>query len=244
MTRLLCSAVMLVGALALADVGKVAQLDGSATRKGKDGTSEELHKDVAIQLGDTIEVGKGFLKIELTDGSVLALSDKSKLVINEAEFEGQERKGFSALLSAGSLWTKVKKAIGGAKYEVQTERAVAGVRGTIFRVDADALVKANKGKGQARKASIVRVVEGAVNVRPSAEVAKASKAQIKKPAAPKGPRVQVAGPQEVSEEKWEEIFVDLQKNQQIIVGVDLWEQAEIDTASKNDAFSKWLDKNQ
>ena len=83
----------------------------------------------------------------------------------------------------------MKKAIGGAKYEVQTERAVAGVRGTIFRVDADALVKANKGKGQARKASIVRVVEGAVNVRPSAEVAKASKAQIKKPAAPKGPRV-------------------------------------------------------
>lgn len=245
MNRPLWVAMVLVASAAFADVGKIAQLDGAATRKAKDGTVEELKKASPIELGDTLEVTKGFLKLELTDGSIIALGDKARLVINEADFEGQERKGFSALLQAGSLWTKVKKAVGGAKYEVQTERAVAGVRGTIFRIDADTLVKASKGKsgGQGRKASIVRVVEGTVNVRPSAEVAKASKGALKKPA-PKGPRVQVAGPSEVTEEKWEAIFVDLQKNQQIIVGVDLWEQAEIDAAAKNDAFSKWLEKNQ
>ena len=30
----------------------------------------------------------------------------------------------------------------------------------------------------------------------------------------------------------------------VVVGLDLWEQAEIDTASKNDAFAKWIEKNQ
>src|SRR5690606_10056756 len=114
----------------------------------------------------------------------------------EAEFEGQERKGFSGLLKGGSLWTKVKKAVGGGKFEVSTERAVAGVRGTIFRIDADALVKAARGKG--RRASIVRVVEGSVAVKPSAAIART----IKK-AAPKGPRVEVAGPKEVSVDEWE-----------------------------------------
>ncbi len=247
MKRLLWVAMLVVTTAAWAEVGKVSQLEGEASRKGKDGATEALKKDAQIQLGDTLEVSKGFLKIELNDGSIIALADKSKLVINEADFEGQERKGFSALLQAGSIWTKVKKALGGAKYEVQTERAVAGVRGTIFRIDADTLVKANKGKGsaggQARKASIVRVVEGAVNVKPSAMVAKASKAQVKPPAK-KGPRTQVAGPTEITADEWENKFVELQKNQQIIVGVDLWEQAEIEEAAKTDAFAKWVEKNQ
>lgn len=244
MTRLLLMAVMVVSSVAFAEVGKIAQVDGEATRKAKDGATEALKKDTKVEVGDTLEVKSGFVKFELNDGSVIALAEKARLVITEADFEGQERKGFSAILEAGSLWTKVKKALGGAKYEVQTERAVAGVRGTIFRIDADTLVKANKGKGQARKASIVRVVEGAVNVKPSAMVAKASKAQVKPPPAKKGPRVQVAGPQEITADEWENKFVELQKNQQVIVGVDLWEQAEIEEAVKADAFSKWVEKNQ
>jgi hypothetical protein len=136
------------------------------------------------------------------------------------------------------LWTKVKKALGGGKFEVSTERAVAGVRGTIFRIDADALVTAAKGKG--RRASIVRVVEGSVAVKPSAAIAKS----LKKAAPKKGPRTEVAGPQEVSVDQWEKIFVTLAANQQIVVGVDLWEQAEIEESAKNDAFSKWIEKNQ
>ena len=56
--------------------------------------------------------------------------------------------------------------------------------------------------------------------------------------------MEVAGPQEVSVDQWEKIFVTLAANQQIAVGVDLWEQAEIEEAAKNDAFSKWIEKNQ
>ncbi len=237
MRRCLVMGLVLLASFAFAEVGKVATLEGDASRIPKGGTAQPLKVGAALELGDSIVV-KGHLKFELNDGSVIILAPGSTLEITEAEFEGQERKGFLGLLKAGSLWTKVKKAVGGGKFEVSTERAVAGVRGTIFRIDADALVKAAKGKGR-RLSTIVRVVEGSVGVKPQPAIAKSLKAQLKK-----GPRVEVPGPQEVSVEAWEKIFVTLAENQQIVVGVDLWEQAVIDEASKNDAFAQWVGKNQ
>lgn len=242
MKRLFVVAVWLLSSLCFAEIGKIAALEGEATRAPKaGGAAEALKVGSAVELGDTLTVKSGNLKLELTDGSVIMLAPASVLEITEAEFEGQERKGFSGFLKGGSLWTKVKKALGGGRFEVSTERAVAGVRGTIFRIDADALVKAAKGRTQGRRASIVRVIEGSVAVKPSAEIARS----IKKAATQKkGPRVEVAGPQEVTADEWEKIFVTLAANQQLVVGVDLWEQAELDAASKADAFSKWIEKNQ
>lgn len=242
MSKLLAVAVALVSIAAWAEVGKVAALEGEASRKPAGGGADEALKAGSnIELGDTLTVKSGNLKFELNDGSVIMLAPNSVLEITQAEFEGQERKGFKGLLKGGSLWTKVKKALGGGEFEVSTERAVAGVRGTIFRIDADALVKAAKSK-QGRKASIVRVIEGSVAVNPSKAIAKQLKAALDKQK--KGPRVEVAGPKEVSVDEWEKIFVTLAANQQVAVGVDLWEQAEIDQAVKNDAFAKWIEKNQ
>lgn len=242
MKRFMAVVAVLVASSAFAEIGQISVVEGKATRTQKGGlAAQELAVGTEIELGDTIDVKTGNLKFELTDGSIVALAAGSKLEITEAEFEGQERKGFKALLGAGSLWTKVKKTLTGAKFEVTTERAVAGVRGTIFRIDADALVKAAKG----RKASIIRVIEGVVNVKPTEAVIKASHAALPgiKPVS-KGPRTQVAGPTEISSDEWEKRFVDLQANQQVIVGVDLWDQAQAQAATKNDAFAKWLEKNQ
>jgi hypothetical protein len=231
---------MLTSSLALAEVGKITKLDGAATRTPDGKAAEALTEGATIDLKDTITVTAGNLKFELTDGSVIALDKGSVFTVNEAEFKGQERSAFSGFLKSGSLWTKVKKAMGGGKFEVTTERAVAGVRGTIFRIDADTLVKAAKGSGGGVKASIVRVVEGVVAVHPGKLIAKTIKAALPK----KGTRSEIAGPTEVSADDWEARFVDLQKNTQIAVGVDLWEQAQYDEAAKNDAFAKWLEKNQ
>ncbi len=218
-------------ALAWASVGKVALLDGAATRTPDKGAAGALKVGDAIELNDTLKVSKGHLKVELNDGSEIALDEKSELKIDEAEFEGQDCKAFVGELKSGSLWTKVKKLLGGAKYEVKTQRAVAGVRGTIFRIDANTLVTAAKG----RHATIVRVVEGAVGV-----TAKVAKAVAK--AAP-GKHVQVPGPTEISQEQWEQKFVELQAGQAQIVGdgADLFEAAELKDKEKNDAFQKWLD---
>ena len=239
LSRAAALVVLALAQVALAEVGHVSKLEGSATRTPKGGQPAALAEGTAIELGDTLAVKPGgALKFELTDGSVIALAEKSTLTITEAEFEGQERKGFSGMLKGGSLWTKVKKALGGGKFEVTTERAVAGVRGPIFRIDAGTLVKAAGGRG--RVASVVRVVEGVVAVRPSKLVARTIKGAV--PPA-KGKRVEVPGPREISADEWEARFVELQQNTQIAVGVDLWEQAEYDAAAKRDAFATWLEKN-
>lgn len=241
LSRVFVAVLALCTTAAFAEVGKVAALEGEATRTAKDGgATETLKVGSLIELGDTLTVKAGNLKFELNDGTVIMLAPASVLEITKADFEGQERKGFSGLLKGGSLWTKVKKALGAGEFEVSTERAVAGVRGTIFRIDADALVKAAKGKG--RKASVVRVLEGAVAVNPTKKIIATMKGAVPKA---KGPRVEVAGPKELAgPDEWEKVFVTLQANQQISVGEDLWDQAQIEEAAKKDAFSKWIEKNQ
>lgn len=236
MSRLALAA-LLLAAPAFAAVGKVVKLEGAATRTAAGGKKAPLALEAAIELGDAIETAAAArLKLELTDGSVIALDEKSRLEITEADFQGVEVSAFSATLSAGKLWTKVKKLLGDSKYEVKTQRAVAGVRGTIFRIDADALIKGARG----RKADVVRVVEGVVRVSPSALVASKSKGQVKPEA--RGPRTQVAGPTEITADAWEKKFVELQNNSQLAVGIDLWEQAELDQAAMSDRFQKWVEQ--
>lgn len=216
-----------------ASVGKVTLADGASTRVDDKGAATRLEVGTAIELNDTLKVTSGHLKIELNDGSEIALDKGGELKIDEAEFQGQDCKSFVGTLKSGSLWTKVKHLLGGAKYEVKTQRAVAGVRGTIFRVDADTLVLAAKG----RRTTVVRVIEGAVGV-----TSKVSK--LVKKAAPNGKRTEVAKPAEISADQWEQKFVELSAGQAKIVGddgEDLFEKAELADKEKNDAFQKWLD---
>ena len=232
---ILTAALLMFPALASAAIGKVVVLEGKGTRTPEGAAAIELKVGTEIELKDTLKVTGGNLKFELNDGSQIALADKSELFIDDAKFEGQDCTSFLGTLKTGSLWTKVKHLLGGAKYEVKTDRAVAGVRGTIFRIDADTLIKAAKG----RHATIVRVTEGVVRVNPSKSTAATMKGA---PAAKPGERKEVAGPTEISADQWEAQFVELAKGQDFAVGDDLWTKAELDKAQKNDAFQKWLDK--
>ncbi len=125
---------------ALAEVGKVAQVEGEATRTPAGGTAEVLQAGSAIEVGDELAVKPGGnLALMLTDESTLVLAGGSALKIDEATFSGLDRKAFSARLLLGTVWAKVKKAAAGspAKFDITTERAVAGVRGTTFQVELE-----------------------------------------------------------------------------------------------------------
>jgi hypothetical protein len=233
-------ALLLLPALALASVGKVSVLEGRAERRPATGAAQALKVGSDLELGDTLEVGpRSNLKLTLSDKSVIMLGENSQLRIDEATFEGQERKGFSATLGFGKIWSRVEKMLAGpdAKFEVRTERAVAGVRGTIFRVDAVKVVGATTQIAR-RAHTVVRVVEGRVAV--EAQVKRALKGATP---TKKGPRVQVPGPTEVSAEQWERRFVELQANQQVSVGEELWKEAAVDPASRRDAFARFVDRN-
>jgi len=127
----------------------------------------------------------------------------------------------------------VKKAIAGSDstFEVSAARAVAGVRGTIFRVDATPLI-AGTHPPKIRE-TVVRVTEGRVAVN----------AQVKKPAGkppPKGPRHEVPGPTEVTAEEWEKRFVELQAGHQVRITDTQFQTGK--ASQQKDAIDKFLQK--
>lgn len=240
-TRVALLGALLAPVLALASIGKITALEGTAHRITPSGAKAKLAVGSEIELNDRLAVGKkANLKLTLTDGSMLMLGEESELQIDEATFKNQEREGFSAKLLFGKVWAKVTKALSGsnAKFEVTTDRAVAGVRGTIFRVDAVKLARAATSPGLARKAQTVTVsvVEGKVAV--EAEVKKKIDAVVEKVKS-QGPRVQIAGPSEISAEEWEKKFVELQANQSVTIGLDLWEEAQLREQLMKDSFARF-----
>lgn len=112
-----------------------------------------ITKYSVIKGGEPVKTGpESTAKIELSDGSVIVLGPNTNytLPVNVCDVI---RKGF---MDCGSVWTKVKKMIGGGKFEVSTERAVHGVRGTEFTVE---ILEEN-----GIKYDITKVYEGSVEV--------------------------------------------------------------------------------
>ena len=145
--RSLAVMVLLCAGTAFAGAGTVTELEGTASRTPK-GTAAPvaLKLGAAVEVGDTLEVAPGGnLAVTLTDKSVIALDEGSRLQLDEARFGEQGSTIFSAKLLLGSLWAKVTRLASGseAKFEVTTDRGVAGVRGTVFTVDLGAGEDAN-----------------------------------------------------------------------------------------------------
>ncbi|WP_164019965.1 FecR family protein [Pyxidicoccus trucidator] len=224
--------------LAAAAVGRVVTVQGTAWRTPEGAERQPLTPDVEIEQKDTLEVeSESGVKLLLNDGSVLLLSADSHLVITEAEFAGQERKGFVGYLKLGKVWAEVKKALSGseAKFEVKTDRAVAGVRGTTLRVDVAPPVSS----GALSPSTVVQVYSGLVKVAVRVPKAKAPPVTAPRP----GERKEVPGPREVTVEEWEEIVRDLRKNKQIEVGERVGPVTDLDTKRRDDAFGAFIQSN-
>ncbi len=182
-------------AQAAASAGSITFLDGDASRVAG-GKTIKLKSGAPIYQGDLIETARR-TRVELTliDQSVLRLGPLSKVELAAAAFgQGPDDRKVSAKLRVGNVWASVTKALGGeARFEVKTENAVAGVRGTTFRVDASK-----------DKSVVVKVYSGTVAV---------AAGPLPRPehggAAPAGTRQQVAGPKEVTREQWERIVTSM-----------------------------------
>jgi hypothetical protein len=164
--------------VALGAVGSLTAVEGEATLTSSSKAPVVAKAGAAVEVGDVLRVKKGALKLTLNDTSVVLLAQGSDLEITEADFAGQERRSFSARLGLGTLWAKVAKALAGsgAKFEIETERAVAGVRGTTFQVEVTE-------KSGVRETH-VGVIEGSVGV--AQRVAQPAVATSTPPAKPGG----------------------------------------------------------
>lgn len=222
--------VMAIGPAARADEknsATVSFLDGKAkVVPGGNGAGKDLKKDAKVFEGDVVETAKlTKLELKLGDGSVVRLGPESKLQLNAAHFGEKGDKSFSAKLFFGRVWSKVTGLVDGeSKFEVETDNAVAGVRGTTFRVNAER-----------DKSVLVRVYAGAVAMAPGAAV-RTKKAEDKKP----GERRQVAGPRQVTKKEWE-ILVG--KMMQMSVAADGTPGKAEEFTAEADAKDEWAEWN-
>jgi hypothetical protein len=206
----LLAATLLLAAVATAapnaqPAGSVTFLAGEATRTAG-GKAEKLAVGKAVYQGDVLETQKRTrLEVKLADGSVVRLGPTSKAEVQAAAFgKTVEDRKVSAKLVVGKVWANVAKAVGGEqRFEVKTENAVAGVRGTTFRVDA-----------ATDRSVVVKVYSGTVAVA-SGPIPRPEHNGPGKPgttgSTPSGKRerVQIAGPQQVTREQWEKIVTNM-----------------------------------
>jgi hypothetical protein len=206
--------------------GKTAQisyLEGKATRRREGKPAVELRQGTALGAGDFVETREqARLEIRFSDESVLRLGPKARMQLTEAHFaSGPARRRMTAKLFFGQIWAKVTSAIQGSqKFQIETENAVAGVRGTTFRVDA-----------RGDKSVLVRVYAGAVAV--------AKNVPLYQTAKPGEERREVEGPEEVSRDQWEKIVAG---QMQILIGADGTPgepERFSEDADRDDSFARW-----
>jgi len=158
--RVCALAIALAGvSSARAEVGTVAAIEGESTRTTPMGESLDLRVGSQLGLGDILEVKSGNLKISLGDQSEIVLGSGSLLRIDEGQFTQRRKRRFSAWLFVGSVWLRVVKTLAGseAEFELVTDRLVARVRGTTFRVDTTTNAADDK-------ETLVHVIKGRVRV--------------------------------------------------------------------------------
>jgi len=169
--------------------GVVTFLSGQA-KKEHDGAWSPLAVQTAVAEGDRIETGKGAkLELTLADRSVLRLDGGSVFTLKAAS-TGEAGTKVTGTLTVGRIWAKVASVLGGAShFDIETQNAVAGVRGTTFRVDA-----------HRDDSALVRVYAGAVAV-----ATRTIPSTAHRPGKP-GERQEVAGPTEVSKKEYERLL--------------------------------------
>src|SRR5512147_231175 len=182
----------------------VTTVHGSAKVYKKGSTAgRPLHKGDKLKKDDEVRVSeKSRLEILFPDGTVMRLAERSSLRMNELAFNKEtDRKSVKVGLSLGKLWAKVKRLkTADSSVEVKTSNAVAGVRGTVYRVNVEQ-----------DKSALVKVYDGEVYVaNPPRDATK----PIDKTTAPH----EVAGPHavpppyhEVSMEEWTAIVKAMQQ---------------------------------
>jgi FecR protein len=182
----------------------VTAIQGNARIYGKDSTTGRLLKkgDVIKRENEVKVAEKSRIEIRFPDGTVMRLSEKSHLKMSELSFNKQtDSKKVKVDLSLGKLWAKVKRlTTSDSSVEVKTTNAVAGVRGTVYRVNVEE-----------DKSALVKVYDGTVYVaNPPRDASKSLDKSIA-PHEVSGPREVPPPYHEVSMEEWTAIVNAMQQ---------------------------------
>lgn len=140
--------------------GKVTYVAGNAIlykKSQKAGNAIRLNGQV--REGDKIRTGKGSrVEILMADGSVVRLGENSVFDVNSMKVDSAAAsRNIDLKLSIGRVWAKVRGVFKKSSFNVSSNNAVAGVRGTTYRLDVS---EDNR--------TVLKVYEGVVDISPVA----------------------------------------------------------------------------
>ncbi len=213
MTKSFISLLVLAACLFIVPAFSVAATSAGAVVTMTEGTvrvyAKGSEKGRLLKKGDTvgkeqeIQVAeKSRIELRFPDGSVMRLSEKTRLKMNDVTFNTQtEGKSLKVGLTAGKIWMKVKRLVtSDSSVEVRTSNAVAGVRGTVYRV--------NVAEDQS---AMVKVYDGSVSVAsPPRDASKPADKSLA-PHEVSGPHAVPPPYHEVSMEEWTAIVKAMQQ---------------------------------
>jgi len=190
-----------------------------------------LHKGDKLRKEHEVKVAeKSRIEIRFPDGTVMRLSEKSRLKMSEVSYNKKtEGKNVKVDLSLGKLWANVKKIVTpDSSVEVKTANAVAGVRGTVYRINVEE-----------DQSALVKVYEGSVYVAsPPKEATGKPPVQVAKPSEVPGPREVPKPFHEVTMEEWTVIVKAMQQISVSPQGVASKPQ-DFDPKADADDWVKW-----
>jgi hypothetical protein len=212
----------------------VSVLQGAARAYSKGDTKgHALKKGDRIKKDQDVKVAaKSRLEMRFPDGTVMRLSEKSRIRLSELSFDKKTAgKKVKVELSNGKLWAKVKKlATPDSLVEVQTSNAVAGVRGTMYRVNVEE-----------DRSAVVTVYDGTVYVANPPRSASGQDDAVTAPRPVAGPTEVPTPHHEVSMEEWTAIVTAMQQLTISPQGVPSKPQ-EFDPGAEQDDWVKWNKK--
>ncbi len=182
---------------------KVTLLNGSAAVLcPEEKEARGLKTNDSVKAGCEISAGADSrIEIALPDKSIVRFAEKTKFKLVQIETGANGSRTIEISMTAGKIWTNVRKSLPGKddKFDVSCHNAVAGVRGTIYRLDVET-----------DQSALVKVYDGEVRVAALSRPQQQKVAPIGPPRPVAGPTA-VEGPKPVSMEQWVYIVKSMQK---------------------------------
>lgn len=185
--------------------GKVTELKGTAKYSAPGGDWAGLKTGQVLKGGYEVETGTATrLELTLPDASVLRFAEKTKFKVVSIDMdESAGTRNAKINVALGKTWANVNKGLNiKPNIDVSSANAVAGVRGTIYRMNVDE-----------DQAVLVRVYDGEVNVMGGKGITTGSERKapvLGQPHKIAGPTT-VEGPHPVDMKTWVEIIRSMQE---------------------------------
>jgi hypothetical protein len=207
----------------------VSLLTGSAEVLEKGKWTPLQIKD-ALEVGDQVRTGKGArLELVLPDKSRMRFAGDSEFRLIRMEGGGPSTpRDVKVHVALGRTWSNVTRLLGvKGNFEQSCDQAVAGVRGTVYRMDVEQ-----------DRSTLVRVYDGTIEVKGGGDTPEAASKPVGPPTRISGP-TPVPGPHKVTMEEWTVIIKTMQ---QVRIGKDGVPEKPRDFTDEEDRDA-WVDWN-